>query len=79
MTIMPMGDYYVWYCAWCDSENLTSWVRIEHGSVCCAACQKRFEVSSAENLLNNEGSVHYDNDISLSGMPGVAMSPCITH
>ena len=73
MDDMPMGDYYVWYCAWCDSRNLTSWVRIEHGSVCCSACQKRFEVSSEGSLLINEGSAHYNNEISLSRMPTVAM------
>ena len=79
MSIMPMGDYYVWYCAWCDSRNLTSWVMIEHGAVCCSACQKRFEVGSDGCLRNNEGSAHYDNDVSLSRMPDFAMLPSITH
>ncbi len=50
MNIMPMGDYYAWHCAWCDSANLTSWVRLEHGAVSCNACQKRFEVGSYGRL-----------------------------
>jgi len=38
MKIMPSGDYYIWYCDWCDSRNLTLWTRIEKGEVVCACC-----------------------------------------
>ena len=38
MKLMPKGDYYIWYCDWCDSRNLTLWTRIEEGEVVCACC-----------------------------------------
>jgi len=41
MKLMPLGDYYVWYCEWCDSRNLTLWTRIEKGEVRCGACHNR--------------------------------------
>ena len=41
MKIMPMGDYYVWHCDWCDSTNYTLWTRIEGHAVTCAACQQK--------------------------------------
>ena len=45
MKIKPMGDYYVWYCDWCDSRNSTLWTKLEANSVCCNACLQTFEVS----------------------------------
>ena len=42
MQLMPQGDYYVWYCEWCDTRNMTLWTKIEKNQLCCAACQKRF-------------------------------------
>ena len=42
MRLMPQGDYYVWYCEWCDTRNLTLWIKIESNQLCCAACQKKF-------------------------------------
>jgi transcription elongation factor Elf1 len=41
MRMMPLGDYYVWYCEWCDSRNLTLWTRREKGEVFCGACHNR--------------------------------------
>jgi hypothetical protein len=46
MKLMPLGDYYVWYCDWCDSRNLTLWTRVEKGEVCCGACHNRFHFGS---------------------------------
>jgi hypothetical protein len=46
---------------------------MEHGSVCCSACQKRFEVSSEGSLSINKGNAHFDNEVSLSRMSTVAM------
>jgi len=40
-----MGDYYAWYCEWCDSRNLTLWTRIEKGQVCCGVCHTVFPES----------------------------------
>ncbi len=40
MRMMPLGDYYVWYCEWCDSRNLTLWTRFEKGEVFCGACHQ---------------------------------------
>ena len=44
MQLMPLGDYYEWYCEWCDSRNLTLWTRVEEEKICCAVCYKSFEV-----------------------------------
>ena len=48
MKLMPLGDYYAWYCEWCDSRNLTLWTRFEKGTVFCGACHNRYpmEVTS---------------------------------
>jgi hypothetical protein len=45
MKLMPMGDYYAWYCEWCDSRNLTLWTRFEKGQVCCGVCHSVFPES----------------------------------
>ena len=38
MKLIPLGDYYVWYCDWCDSRNLTLWTRIDAKALACGAC-----------------------------------------
>lgn len=45
MKLMPQGDYYVWYCDWCDSRNHTLWMRVEKGSVVCGVCHTPFALS----------------------------------
>lgn len=45
MKIMPLGDYYVWYCEQCDTKNLTLWTRFEKGQVFCGACRRGFPMS----------------------------------
>ena len=50
MKLMLMGDYYVWYCEWCDSRNLTPWTRIEKGLVSCGACHTSFATPGAEHF-----------------------------
>lgn len=47
MKIFPMGDYYVWYCDWCDSRNQTLWARIDLGVVTCAACHAAVSLFAA--------------------------------
>jgi hypothetical protein len=47
--IMPTGDYYVWYCDWCDTKNLTLWTRIEKDEVSCGACHRGFRVFSPDS------------------------------
>lgn len=42
MKIMPMGDYYVWHCDWCDSTNYTIWTRLEREGLACSACHHQF-------------------------------------
>lgn len=42
MDLMPVGDRYIWYCDWCDTKNVTPWVRVSEKEVCCAACHKSF-------------------------------------
>ena len=50
MNIMPNGDYYVWYCDWCDSRNLTLWTKFESGEVVCGACHHRLHVPPRSEL-----------------------------
>ena len=50
MKLMPMGDFYVWYCEWCDTRNLTLWAKVEKNKLCCAACQKKFTESEEAAL-----------------------------
>ena len=42
MELMPVGDRYLWYCDWCDTTNVTPWVRMGEKEVSCAACHKTF-------------------------------------
>ncbi len=49
MKLMPMGDYYIWFCEWCDSRNLTLWTRFEKGDVYCGACHKAFYNEALSN------------------------------
>jgi hypothetical protein len=44
MKLIPQGDYYVWYCDWCDSRNHTLWTRIEKEKVICGACYTPFPI-----------------------------------
>ncbi len=46
MRLIPIGDYYEWYCDWCDSKNLTLWTKFERGEVICGACHKRMAMSA---------------------------------
>lgn len=38
MKLIPMGEYYVWHCDWCDSTNYTLWSRMDEDNLSCAAC-----------------------------------------
>ena len=44
MRLFTMGDFYVWYCDWCDSRNLTPWARTVSGKVNCGCCHKEHPV-----------------------------------
>jgi len=44
MKLIPIGDYYAWYCDWCDSRNLTPWTSVEKSKVYCGACKKQFSM-----------------------------------
>lgn len=37
MKLIPMGEYYVWHCDWCDSTNHTL-CRPGADGLTCAAC-----------------------------------------
>lgn len=52
MKLIPIGDYYAWYCEWCDSRNLTPWTRVEKSQVYCGACHKQFSMGLNEHLRN---------------------------
>lgn len=55
MRLMPMGDYYVWYCEWCDSRNLTLWTRIDAKKVSCGCCHREFPVSMQPAIGRDAG------------------------
>lgn len=48
MNIIPLGDYYAWYCEWCDTRNLTLQQKFAAGTVTCGACHKHFEQTAGE-------------------------------
>ena len=43
--MIALGDYYVWYCDWCDSRNQTLWTRMEKGKAVCGACHSLFAIA----------------------------------
>ena len=45
MRLIPQGDYYIWYCDWCDSRNNTLWTRVEKGKVVCGVCYNHVEIA----------------------------------
>ncbi len=61
MKIMPLGDYYVWYCEWCDTRNLTLWTRFERDEVLCGACHRGFQ-------FHDHGAVQAGRDMAISGV-----------
>ena len=40
MELILKGDYYEWYCDWCDSRNLTLSFRVHEGGFACCACHR---------------------------------------
>jgi len=47
MKLIPMGEYYVWHCDWCDSTNYTIWSRMDDDNLSCAACHHHPEPPGA--------------------------------
>ena len=54
MKLMPLGDYYAWYCEWCDSRNLTLWTKFEKGVVFCGACHNRYPLAAASRTESTQ-------------------------
>jgi hypothetical protein len=50
MNSFTMGEYYVWYCDWCDTTNQTHWSRIDRNDLFCAACHHPRSDSDVEEL-----------------------------
>ncbi|MBU5611370.1 hypothetical protein [Geomonas azotofigens] len=48
MELLAVGDSYIWYCDWCDTKNVTPWVRAKGNEVCCAACHKNYAADGKE-------------------------------
>lgn len=48
MNIIPLGDYYAWYCDWCDTRNLTLQQEFAAGAVTCGACHKHIDSTARE-------------------------------
>jgi hypothetical protein len=45
MKMIALGDYYVWYCDWCDSRNQTLWTSVEKGKAICGVCHSPFAIA----------------------------------
>ena len=45
MKLILQGDYYVWYCDWCDSRNHTLWTRVDKEKVICGVCYTPFSIT----------------------------------
>jgi hypothetical protein len=43
---MSLDDYYLWYCDWCDSRNLTLLTSFDDGKVSCGACHQSLAIPS---------------------------------
>jgi len=56
MQLMPQGDFYVWYCEWCDTRNMTLWIKVEENRLCCTACQKKFSAFEETRSAASPGS-----------------------
>jgi hypothetical protein len=52
MKLLTMGEYYVWYCDWCDSRNLTPWTSTVTGKVSCGGCHKEHPVARKTAEIN---------------------------
>jgi hypothetical protein len=35
------GDYYEWFCDWCDSRNFTRVYQAAEGAFSCCACHRK--------------------------------------
>ena len=52
MKMIPMGEYYVWFCNWCDSTNQVHWSKQDRPDLTCAAChQEPNGTSAAEGMV----------------------------
>ena len=40
MELTLKGDYYEWYCDWCDTRNLTLTCRVADEKFVCCACHR---------------------------------------
>ena len=59
MQLMPQGDHYIWYCAWCDTRNTTLWIKIEKNQLCCSACHKKSSAFEETQLSRPSGEMAY--------------------
>ncbi len=50
MKLMPFGDYYLWFCDWCDSQNRTIWTRIDTHNLTCAACYRPVDLAGTATM-----------------------------
>lgn len=57
MRLIPQDDYYLWYCDWCDSRNLTLWTRVETGQFQCGACHMQAVISHDSSVERSAGCI----------------------
>lgn len=50
MNFYAMGDYYVWYCDWCDTKNITFMTQTKEDALSCGACHSRTRVAELTTL-----------------------------
>ncbi len=52
MELTLKGDYYEWYCDWCDTRNLTLSFRMNDGRFSCCACHRVTNCEPAPSPLS---------------------------
>ena len=56
MKLIPVGDYYLWFCEWCDSQNRTLWARMDAHHLTCGVCSRQVAVSSPSAFPASHGA-----------------------
>ncbi len=52
------GDYYEWFCDWCDSRNFTRVYKAAEGPLSCCACHRK--TGYLTNCYSHKGDRTHD-------------------
>ena len=56
MKLTPAGDYYLWFCDWCDSQNRTLWTRMDSHRLTCGVCSRHVELNNPSTFAPIHGT-----------------------